>query len=81
MGNCLNTNIHDKCELQIQHYTIYQRGRKIQVPSLQPLSANPLYRMRQKIPKRATFDMSRLKTNIPAEDNGPINRCFNASIM
>ena len=81
MGNCLNTNIHDKCELQIQHYTIDQRGRKIQVPSLQPLSANALYRMRQKNPKRATFDMKRLKANISAEDNGPITRCWNASIM
>jgi hypothetical protein len=79
MGNCLKTNILDKCELQIQHYTIYQRGRKIQVPSLQPLSANALYRMRQKNPKSAIFDMRRLKTNTSAEDNGPITRSLNAS--
>lgn len=72
MGNCLNTNIHDKCEMQMQHYTIYQRGRKIQVPSLQPLSANALYRMRQKNPKCASFEMRRLNANTSAGDNGPI---------
>lgn len=70
MGNCLNKSLQDKCEFQTFHYTIYQRGRKVQVPSLQPLCENPLYRQRQKNPKPSNLFKKERSINVATENNG-----------